>query len=100
MEEIVEVVAADAKLVLRAIGVAHRGQEATLESVERLLFLVREVAVPGKPVFGRGADFLAMAVLSKLEGAVRDEVGDDDLVRGGRGLGTTGDWYRHSETTD
>ena len=81
VEKVVDEVAADPHLLVPCEGVAHRGEQATLESVECSAFLLAQTTTLKKPSLGVGRGALAMRVDSKTEGARGDEVGEDELGR-------------------
>jgi hypothetical protein len=63
------------------VGVAHRCQEPSFETVKRLSLLLIEVVSPKEPLLGLRRGLFAMAVDLDIECAVRDEVGDNDFGR-------------------
>ena len=62
MEEIVDPVAAYPELVVLGKGIAHRGEEAALESVEGGALLLFEPTPPQQPLLGLGRGELALGV--------------------------------------
>ncbi len=90
MKEPVHEVAAYAKLRISCLRVAHRREEACLETVEGVPLLLAEVTATKEPLLAFNGSLLAMTVVFEREVAVRDEV--RNLNFGGRGVeGSRGD---------
>ena len=85
VEQISEEVVADAKLGVGSIGIAHGGELARLEAVERVALALGEVTAAEKPLLALDRRLLAMTVIAKGEGAMGDEIRNENLGRGGRG---------------
>ena len=100
MEEVGEVVVADAQLRGRGVGVAHGGQQAGLEAVILVARFANEVIALEEPLLRLAGDLLPVPIDAQLEGAVRDEIGHDELRGGGGGSGSRGSegsWDNHDE---
>ena len=93
VEEPVHEVAADAKLRVRGIRVAHRGEQTSLQAMERVSLALREVSPTKQPFLALDSGLLSVAVIAKGKVAVRNQIRDEDLGRRraeGRGTGDRG----------
>ena len=81
VEEPIHEVAAHAELGEGRFGIAHGGEQPGLETMERVAFLLGEVAAAEKPSLALGRGLLSVTIISQLEGAVRDEVWNEYLGR-------------------
>ena len=90
MEKPVHEVTAHTKLGVRCVGITHGGEEASLETMERVAFLLAEVAATEEPPFAFDRRLLAVTIVPQREGAMRDEVRDEDLGGGGGRVGDGG----------
>lgn len=86
VEQPVHEVAADAKLGVRGVGVAHGCEQTRLQAVECVALLLAEVAATEEPSLALDCRLLAVAIGAQWEAAVRDEVWDEYLC-GGRAEG-------------
>lgn len=112
VEEICEEVVAETKLRISGIGVAHSGQEASLESMVFVPCATSKVITLEQPLLGLAGNPSPVATAAKSEVAVRHEVWEDKLsglgmhIRrragndGGRHFQSHGRWVRGRETND
>ena len=81
VEEPVHEVAANTKLGVARVRVAHGGKQTSLETMERVALPLWEVAAAEEPLLALDRSLLAVAVVAERECAVGDEVRDEDLGR-------------------
>ena len=80
MEQVAEVVAANAELMGRAIRIRHSRKQSALKSAESLLLLRAKVTAFDEPFVRRNRDFVDMLVAAKLKvQAVGFEIGECDV---------------------